>query len=423
MKLMNPTKKGWFESYVLFRTDKLVEDYVEASGLHDREKVIYKWMQPSGLMYGHPVNIPFFDTDQAKKYENSDRTKLILAESFLMSMYATETDRDRLNEQLGKAPDKVIQFYESLFPDMRIRRKNLFGINRTEHKVAEDLISGRLKVKSSFRQNFWSGFFQNSLLFLDVYYFFRYLERNDSINLEELRRDLEGIRFLIVNVIAASAHANLTIEKEERELFNFFLASANLPPDKKTRAREIFLQGAPLNEIKFPKIESWLLKKYILELAALTIWSDKTLEESERSFLKLLSKKLGLDDEELEISILSIESFVVENWDKVHYLQSKENYRIVGERLVKSMQLVMKKNKDSIVKEVRESRELMSLLAKSQKETLTVEEKEKVRTQLIDIVKSIPALVIIALPGSFLTLPILLKILPKGALPSAFGED
>lgn len=44
------------------------------------------------------------------------------------------------------------------------------------------------------------------------------------------------------------------------------------------------------------------------------------------------------------------------------------------------------------------------------------------RVQLIDILKSIPAFVIIALPGSFLTLPILLKVLPKGAFPSGFQD-
>ena len=64
----------------------------------------------------------------------------------------------------------------------------------------------------------------------------------------------------------------------------------------------------------------------------------------------------------------------------------------------------------------------MQLLAKSTKEDLTAEEQIKVRNQLIDILKILPTFVIIALPGSFLTLPLLMKILPESALPSAFQK-
>lgn len=414
--MMNPTKKGWFESYLASRSEQLFEDYIEAAEIGDREKVIYKWIQPSGLMYGHPVNIPFFDADKAVDFEGTDKMKLILAESFLMSMYATEADGDRLSDQIRKAPGKIIRFYESVFPDVSIKHRNVIGLSRKEDNVAEDLISQRLKVKGSNGQNFWSGFFQNSLLFLDVYYFFRYLESHDSINLPELRKDLESIRFLIVSIIAAAAHANSKIEQEERELFNFFLLAAALSPEKKTRARQIFTEGIDVEQITMPKIDSWLLKKYILELATLTIWSDKSLEDSEMKFLEKLNKKLGFDSEELEMSIFSIEAFVIENWDKVRYLHSKENYQIVGEQMVKKMQVIMNKNKEGIATGIRENRELMELLVRNRMGKLTLEEEETVRKQLIEIVKSIPALVVIALPGTFLTLPVLLKILPEDVL-------
>jgi hypothetical protein len=42
---------------------------------------------------------------------------------------------------------------------------------------------------------------------------------------------------------------------------------------------------------------------------------------------------------------------------------------------------------------------------------------------LIDILKTIPTFVIIALPGTFITLPLLIKLLPKSAFPSAFSEE
>jgi hypothetical protein len=40
----------------------------------------------------------------------------------------------------------------------------------------------------------------------------------------------------------------------------------------------------------------------------------------------------------------------------------------------------------------------------------------------MDILKTIPAFVIIALPFTFITLPTLLALLPKSAFPSSFQE-
>jgi hypothetical protein len=90
--------------------------------------------------------------------------------------------------------------------------------------------------------------------------------------------------------------------------------------------------------------------------------------------------------------------------------------------VVDRISFVVKKNKDSLLQEIRESKELFELVERSKKESLTEEEKEKVRIQMIDVLKTIPAFVIIALPGTFLTLPILLKILPKEAFPTSFQD-
>ena len=54
---------------------------------------------------------------------------------------------------------------------------------------------------------------------------------------------------------------------------------------------------------------------------------------------------------------------------------------------------------------------------------LSEEERIKVREQLTDIAKSIPALAIFALPGGGILLPILIKVLPFNILPSAFSDD
>jgi hypothetical protein len=64
----------------------------------------------------------------------------------------------------------------------------------------------------------------------------------------------------------------------------------------------------------------------------------------------------------------------------------------------------------------------VTLLRKSASEKLTLEEKKKIRNQLLDICKSIPSLTIFLVPGGSLLLPILIKFIPQ-LLPSAFNEN
>ncbi|HEY5823809.1 MAG TPA: hypothetical protein VIT44_05570, partial [Cyclobacteriaceae bacterium] len=59
-----------------------------------------------------------------------------------------------------------------------------------------------------------------------------------------------------------------------------------------------------------------------------------------------------------------------------------------------------------------ESEEMMSLLRRARVNELSEEEKQRMQVLLIGVLKTIPTFVIISLPQRFLTLPMLLKILP-----------
>ncbi len=410
---MKPSEKGWFKAYLEQRTDSIIHNFHPQSA-ETNERVIYRIIQPSGFMYGFPVSIPSISNEELENFEETDKMKLLLAESFLLSMYATTSDIEHLKTQLRQAPGKVIQFYESLFPDMEI---SIEKIDKTSsEESAEELISSRLKLQSGVKKNFWANFFSNSLVFLDVYYFFRYLETHESINLIELRKQLDQIRMIIVKVIAAAAHANKSIEKEEREVFNYFLLSAKLSPDKKSEARSFFENGASLDQLKLPELQSWLLKKYIIELATLTIFSDQNMEENETKFLDKLNKELGLPREELDASILAIESFVVENFEKIDILSQRQDYQKLETRLIKTLRNVLNQNVETLKKEFQQRKELLDLLAKNNSEGLTKNEEERAKSQIIEILKTIPAFILIALPGSFITLPLLLEVLPRNVL-------
>jgi hypothetical protein len=83
---------------------------------------------------------------------------------------------------------------------------------------------------------------------------------------------------------------------------------------------------------------------------------------------------------------------------------------------------VLSRNKDKIALELKESRQLIALIRKSAKEDLNPEEKERMKEQLKDLAKAVPALTIFMLPGGSILMPLLLKALPE-LVPSAFRDN
>ena len=83
---------------------------------------------------------------------------------------------------------------------------------------------------------------------------------------------------------------------------------------------------------------------------------------------------------------------------------------------------LLHRNKLRLHQELLQSKEAMQLIRKSVSTNLTEEEKEKIKIQLLDICKAIPAFAVFMLPGGALLLPLLIKLIPD-ILPSAFQED
>jgi len=85
---------------------------------------------------------------------------------------------------------------------------------------------------------------------------------------------------------------------------------------------------------------------------------------------------------------------------------------------------VIKKNGVAVLTELKESREAVLLVWKlARGSALSNAEEQKIKDQLADMAKSIPALGVFALPGGMLLLPILAKALPWSILPSAFQKE
>jgi len=88
---------------------------------------------------------------------------------------------------------------------------------------------------------------------------------------------------------------------------------------------------------------------------------------------------------------------------------------------IEEIKTLLHRNKLRLAQELKQSKEAVFLIKKGTHSSLTEEEKEKVKIQLLDICKAIPALAVFLLPGGALLLPLLIKLIPD-ILPSAFQE-
>jgi len=413
--MLRPGQKGWLQDYLEFRKE-LLRDLTGATrhAAHP-DQSLYRIIQPTGLMYGQTVEV---DLPDAKQWDEKDRMKILLAESLISAslLYHEKPVKDpgELSHAIMKSLEHVGNFYNHVFPELATPTKTLFGRKKTPLEIAEKILDKRIEHASEYSGNFWTQFFRNSLLFLDIFIFGQWIHTNaDRIMSDFFKYEREELRFSVVKVIAAAAHANKSIEYEERKLFELFQQSAGLPPDRKKEALMIFEKGVSLEDINLPTNNSWILKKYFLEMAILTVWADKKMEAPEQNFLQDFSRYLDFHADDLENSQLAVEGFVLEHWEQLSSLQNKLDYNTVSQHFLKRLAHVAEQNKLKLVREVKGSEELVELLKKARSQELDEAEKNRLHELLMVVLKAIPTFVLVSLPQHFLTLPMLMQILPK----------
>jgi hypothetical protein len=168
---------------------------------------------------------------------------------------------------------------------------------------------------------------------------------------------------------------------------------------------------------------SGALRRFAVEQVLLAALVDRGLEAGEIAFIERLAAAIDVDAGRLAAFEAQVEEFYRQNRDALTALRLAETPEGLADALTSRLQAAIADNLDRILQEIRETGELAQLLARaSAGGTLTAEEKAKVREQLIDVAKTIPALAIFAAPGGMLLLPLLVKLLPFNLLPSSFAD-
>ena len=412
---INPGEKGWLTEYLEFRRDMLQSFFIETKEDRHPEESLYRLLKPNGLLYGHPI-LQQDVGNVEEELSNLNKMKILMAESLingaLILHHQEVNNEDDFSEVILKTVHNIGDFYNKVYPELSVSTRTLFGRKKSPLEIAEKILEKRILLNDK-NGDFWVNFFNNSLLFLDIYFFGQWMHANVDKNVAVFfKAEKETLRFSVVKVLAAAAHANRIIEEEEQGLFNYFLESSHLTTRQKEQARDMFRKGVDLSEIDLPTHNSWILKKYFLELAILTVWADRRLEDSEFNFLKEFNERLGFFEQDLENSLLAVEGFVLEHWEYLSELRKEHDYKEVSKEYIDRIRKMAERNSMRIASEMEGKSEMNKLLEKAKQNDLSDEEAHALKDDLIAVLKKVPTFVIIGLPTTFLTLPMLLKILP-----------
>jgi len=410
---LSPGSSGWVSKYFdLIEKGELrisIRKFEEITDL----KHIHLKCSRSGIIFGIPTRAIFGHRLDTKNWTNEEKLKVLLLEALLFVHLKTggKLDKDEFVAQVGAFYGKHNAW--------SITDTILFFRKESPEEKIEKLLTKRVDIKRKLLDNkWWVNSLNNAFVYLDVILFHEYCTLHEINAIAHYSDFAQNA----LTAITLGSYADGVVSDMERDLFNVFLASANLDDDQREIAENKFEQGATLNDFS-PSIHShWLLKRFLLDISAMTVYSNNETGEQEREFLEELRKFFNIPETEIEETKMFIENFIITNRSTNDLLNDSASIELVYGRFTNRWKKILARNKDKLSVELSESKELVKLMKKSMSEDLTPEEKEKVKDQLKDILKSMPAFAIFLIPGGTLLLPIMMKIIPE-LLPSAFKDN
>ncbi|MBI5219334.1 MAG: hypothetical protein HY958_10435 [Bacteroidia bacterium] len=415
----------WLKKYLDNRRDYFTSaEYLtgikECARNADDCDFLYQMIHPTGLIYGCPIQLPYGKAFDDFTLGDREEIKRILLENFIhCSIFTASNDYN-----FPVDPDAIVlnigKFYENIIPEISRNPKAVELAQSNPYTYIEYILHIRTFLDDLFVENNFTGYFFYSFLSLDIYFYLKWLKSPEI----PVQAEFEDVLATLLKLFIAAAYSNTNdIKRGEKILFENFIRAIKLPESKEKETLKFLKGSISLDNIDLSAINIIILKKICFDIILMVIWSDNILTLHEQRFINGISDRLKLSSQETEESMAAIQKFVYENWDNKVIYNNKINYRFLHNGLYNRLTQAINKNKSKILNEVYESKELVELLSKSTTQDLTTEEKEKVKSQLLDILKTIPSLAIFLLPGGTIILPVLLKVLPRQILlPSSFRQ-
>ncbi|MCQ2959620.1 MAG: LETM1 domain-containing protein [Bacteroidales bacterium] len=419
---MDPSSKNWLSLFVDEFQDGLKSDckrivrYLES---HNTSiDLCHFYLHTSGLFYGHVIGYKMPSYSDSALWSESDKVKIALTEGMFLSYLLTQKKRlvkieeDEYDGLLSECIQKIYDFYVlfSVQDEQNRKFRNLLSKSSEVISTVEQILDYRVSNPTMLKLGFWKGAQFNIISSLDILYFSLWLQGQYAYN----RRVY--INTEIVQLMNSICRKNSESAKNGKLILSYFIASRNYDEP----LQEEYLETSFDYELS-KKNDQYIIRLLLYEYAAYTYLIDSSLTFSETLFLQELGRNLDLNEDDALESMMTIENFLITEGEKIFYLQYGEGLEMIKQSFLNRWQTFITKNKSKIISEILESKELVELLRKSVSEDLSAEEKQKVKEQILDLLKTIPSVAIFMIPGGAVILPILLKILPEEILmPSSF---
>lgn len=391
---MNPSTPGWIDKF-----GHLVQEHRDA--FTDFQH-LYGGLKQVGFVYGINIKIPRF-IDPEYNFSDDEKAKINL----LTALYFT-FKLERAQSDFSAFVETIFKFYKELgVGNITFFQKILAG-SKTSAQL-EKLLDSRVYIGENMLSKTFNSIITNSLLFIDVLTFKYFLNGG-----QHMLEHAELLEYLTIN-ITYHALSSKDRKKEDDTLVQAFESSLTFIAEDEQEFDGSYRQKLLHNSAIWEN-------QYLLDVACLTIWEDKTVEFQESEFIYGIGADLGFDKKRIGTALEEVTAFFSKNAETVAYLKS-ENFALqFYDNMSKTVNKLIMRNSKRLQKELQDSKELVALLSKSTQSNLSPAERKKVKSQLIDIFKSIPSLAIFLLPGGAVLLAIFIKLIPQ-LLPSSFDDN
>ena len=395
--MINPSAPGWIEKF-------FIEQRTSGQSIIDSEEAFYIRTRATGFIFGHIVSFDTIKPIPITERLPEEISKIGMLNTLYEMYCLTKNEKDE-NNFIAEA----VAFYNLLTPKGFHPLQKILPSSSNSSKL-EKIIHDRVQTNEDLFSKNFSHVITNALLFVDVLAFKKHLEKG---SLPE--KYFNKIEAIVISIISLSLKSKTGISVHDDLLLKLFESSVRY--NKFSSAKII-----TIDDLDLSYLSNDLEKFYMLDLAGISLWSDEKVENEERYFLYKLGEKLTIKEYFITESIHFINDFIVKYKKEIPYFNNSNPVKHFYDQTTDNVAVLIHRNKNRFIKELSQSKELMHLLAKSTHKELDKEEKKKVKTQLLDICKTVPSLTIFLLPGGSLLLPILIKFIPQ-LLPSAFNEN
>jgi hypothetical protein len=243
----------------------------------------------------------------------------------------------------------------------------------------------------------------------------------DRAEAARLLRAAAAQKALMVEAIAALLEADRPRSRKEKAAIARQLGALGLPRAEVRRLKHAAAEPRALGELA-GALRGREVREFAVVQVVMAALVDGAYTRGEVEFVARLARAVGVSPERLRAVEAEVAEFYARHRAVVDAFTVAEPARGFVDLMAERINDEAKRNLSALLEELRKTRELGQLLSRAARgETLDEVEKAKVRAQLLDLAKAIPALSVFAMPGGALLLPILIKVLPFNLLPSAFA--